>query len=154
MSATIAAVVDMLRTNAGELREAVKGLTTSQLDHTPAPDTSSIAVLTAHAVTATRALTAAALTGSMDFLRYRAEEREPAFETHGADEAHLLGMIDQLDRAIDRVEREGAAIDLGGLVEYPGTDRPPVLRAWALIHALEHLREHVGHAQLTRQLLG
>ena len=24
--------------------------------------------------------------------------------------------------------------------------------AWALIHALEHLREHMGHAQLTRQL--
>ena len=24
--------------------------------------------------------------------------------------------------------------------------------AWALIHALEHLREHVAHAQLTRQV--
>jgi hypothetical protein len=33
-----------------------------------------------------------------------------------------------------------------------GSDEP-VTAAWALLHALEHLREHVGHAQLTRQLL-
>ena len=33
-----------------------------------------------------------------------------------------------------------------------GADEP-VTAAWALLHALEHLREHVGHAQLTRQLL-
>jgi hypothetical protein len=32
-------------------------------------------------------------------------------------------------------------------------EEPPVTAAWALLHALEHLREHVGHAQLTRQLL-
>jgi hypothetical protein len=29
----------------------------------------------------------------------------------------------------------------------------PVGAAWALIHALAHLREHVGHAQLTRQVV-
>jgi uncharacterized protein DUF664 len=27
-----------------------------------------------------------------------------------------------------------------------------VTAGWALLHAIEHLREHVGHAQLTRQL--
>lgn len=27
-----------------------------------------------------------------------------------------------------------------------------VSAAWALLHALEHLREHVGQMQLTRQL--
>lgn len=29
----------------------------------------------------------------------------------------------------------------------------PVTAAWALLHALAHLREHVGHAQLTRQVV-
>jgi hypothetical protein len=28
-----------------------------------------------------------------------------------------------------------------------------VTAAWALLHALDHLGEHVGHAHLTRQLL-
>ena len=27
-----------------------------------------------------------------------------------------------------------------------------VSSAWALLHAVEHVREHMGHAQLTRQL--
>ncbi len=34
-----------------------------------------------------------------------------------------------------------------------GADGAPT-RAFAFLHALEHLREHVGHAQLTRQVLG
>jgi hypothetical protein len=29
----------------------------------------------------------------------------------------------------------------------------PATRAYMLLHAVEHLREHVGHAQLTRQVL-
>ena len=33
-----------------------------------------------------------------------------------------------------------------------GLAQEPVTAAWALIHALVHLREHVGHAELTRQL--
>jgi hypothetical protein len=31
-------------------------------------------------------------------------------------------------------------------------DDDPVSAAWALLHSLEHLREHVAQAQLTRQL--
>jgi hypothetical protein len=31
-------------------------------------------------------------------------------------------------------------------------DDDPVTAAWALLHALEHLREHAAQAQLTRQL--
>jgi hypothetical protein len=35
----------------------------------------------------------------------------------------------------------------------PTPEAEPVTAAWALLHALEHLREHVAQAQLTRQLL-
>jgi hypothetical protein len=34
----------------------------------------------------------------------------------------------------------------------PGNAPEEVPAAWALIHALEHLREHVAHLGLTRQL--
>jgi hypothetical protein len=37
-------------------------------------------------------------------------------------------------------------------VERAVPDDDPVSSAWALLHALEHLREHVAQAQLTRQL--
>ena len=32
-------------------------------------------------------------------------------------------------------------------------EREPLRAAWALLHALAHLREHVGHAQLTRDVV-
>jgi hypothetical protein len=56
----------------------------------------------------------------------------------------LLAGIDTLDVARTGVApwRPGAAAS------------EPVTAAWALLHALDHLREHVGHAQLTRQLFG
>src|SRR5262245_44396957 len=34
----------------------------------------------------------------------------------------------------------------------PRHDRLPRTCAWSIIHALEHLHEHVGHTQYTRQL--
>ena len=52
---------------------------------------------------------------------------------------------------------DGAAnIDWSALVTTharPGADvKTEVLASWALIHALEHLREHEGQMFLTRQL--
>ena len=71
-------------------------------------------------------------------------------------EADLLETVDRL------------AADCGALLATedafePGTMRESHFRAssgraeivsgaWALLHAVEHLREHMGHAQLTRQL--
>jgi hypothetical protein len=65
--------------------------------------------------------------------------------------------------AFDRLASESRALldttqpfDAGRIETAPwrayGPDEP-VTAAWALLHALEHLREHVGHAQLTRQLM-
>jgi hypothetical protein len=63
----------------------------------------------------------------------------------------------------DGISAECRALLDGDVVYDPGATatapwRPdaadePVTAAWALLHALEHLREHVGHAQLTRQAL-
>jgi hypothetical protein len=43
------------------------------------------------------------------------------------------------------------AFEAGAMREDPREDEQ-VSAAWALIHAVEHLREHVAHAELTRQL--
>jgi hypothetical protein len=67
---------------------------------------------------------------------------------------------DDLIRIIDQIEEEGRrlieAVPLERLNErvvLEGSDEPGPTRAWALLHVLEHFREHVGHAQLTRQVL-
>ena len=49
--------------------------------------------------------------------------------------------------------KAGQGTDWGAIRHHwdPAQDRP-IPAAWALIHALEHLREHIGHVGLTRQL--
>lgn len=152
MDAIAAACADMLRTNITDLRVTVTGLGDEALNWTPAPETNSIAVLVAHAVSATRALINSALAGEMDRPRYLAEERTPAFNTKDATEASLLALVDGLTATAERLET-GPAAAYGETVAIIGDPSAPVRsRAWNLIHAIEHLREHIGHAQVTRQL--
>ncbi len=154
MDPMTAAVCDMLGVCVGDLRTTVAGVDTDSLNRAPAPGANSIAVLVTHAVTATRWLVDAALTGRMDRERYRREDRTPAFATKDADAARLLALIDDLEATAARLAAEGGKVDYAGAVEFEHAyEDGPRTRAWSLIHALEHLREHVGHAQLTRQVI-
>ena len=154
MDPITAAVHNMLSTNSAELRELVTGLDAAALNRRPAPETNSIAVLVAHAVSSTRWLVDAALTGRMDRERYLTGDRTAAFATEDATSDELLRIVDELDHLIARLAEEGPWADYGGMVAFEGgMSAEPRTRAWSLIHAVEHLREHIGHAQLTRQLL-
>ena len=154
MDPITAAVHDMLTTNAADLRAAVTGLDVEALNWTPAPDTSSIAVLVAHAVSATRVLVDSALTGRMHRERYMTEDRPAAFATRDVEEATLHSLLDGLEQTISRLAAEAPSDGYAGNVEFErGYEGGPRSRIWSLIHAVEHLREHVGHAQLTRQLI-
>ncbi len=152
MEPVIAAVHDTLKDNAAELRTVVQGLPPEALNWQPAPETSSLAVLVAHAVSATVRLVDSALTGTFDRPRYLADERIPAFATHATDAAGLAAMVDRLDALLARLAAAGSDAALAGPVTYIGDAPAPRTRAWNLIHAVEHLREHIGHAQLTRQV--
>ncbi|MFN8556728.1 MAG: DinB family protein [Dehalococcoidia bacterium] len=148
------AAYNLLTIAAGDLRGAVTGLSVAQLNGIPCADTSSLAVLVAHATTSTRALLTAAVTGRRDRERYRTEERVPAFAIRDADEARLMALLDQLDAAIGRLPADAPADSYAGTIAETGGDGgPPTSRAQTLILAVAHLREHVGHAQLTRQLI-
>ena len=120
----------------------------------PAPDTSPLVVLVRHAVTSTKALLGAAATGRMNRQQYREEQRTPSFENRQGTEQELAALLDGLEADVARLlaetplERLGDDIILEGAA--PGD---PATRAWMLLRAVEHLREHVGHAQLTRQVL-
>jgi hypothetical protein len=154
MDAIITAVHDLLTANSADLRAVVAGLDREALNRAPVDGANSIAVLVAHAATATAHLIDSAISGRANRERYLAEVRTPAFATHDADAAQLLALVDRLDGAIARLAAVEDGIDYGGAVAAEGgTPGEPRTRAWSLVHAVEHLREHIGHAQLTRQLI-
>jgi hypothetical protein len=69
-------------------------------------------------------------------------------ETGGDTE--LLAFVDRM--AEDCRARLDDQEPFDATASRPVPDDEPVSAAWALLHALEHLREHVAQAQLTRQL--
>lgn len=136
-----------------ELRKALEGLDADALNTPPATDgTNPLAVLAVHALASTRSWLALA-TGSP--LPPRDRPRE--FETHVDDAGAFLATVDATAEACRELLSSADGIDPSRTGTAPwrgGTEaEEPVTAAWALLHALDHLREHVGHAQLTRQLL-
>jgi hypothetical protein len=149
---TIQAARELLDDSLDELRTAVDGCTSEQLNRRPNDgDTNALAVLATHATLSTRSWLSLATGASLP------ERDRPA---------EFLVVVDDADAFIDRFDAiagECRALLEGDVAFDPGatgtapwrTDGAgePVTRAWALLHALGHLREHVGHAHLTRQLL-
>lgn len=153
MDALKAAVREIFDGCCEDLRITVRGLDAETLSREPAPDTSSLATLVRHAASSTRYLLSCAATGQGDRNYYRTVERPAAFE-------HASSKADELIAIVDQLEEEGrrliAAVPVDRLDERVVMDAPPdeiPTRAYAFLHAIDHLREHVGHAQLTRQVL-
>jgi hypothetical protein len=148
---TVAAGRDLFEGSFEGLRRAIMGLPGEGLNWPPAgEDTNPIAVLAAHAMGSTRSWLAVAFGAPLP-----ERDRSAEFRTVAGDATELLSHVDGI--ADDcRALFDGAVFD-------PGTMRTSHTRsssgqaeivtgAWALLHAVEHLSEHSGHAQLTRQL--
>ena len=147
----ITAARDILDDSLKELRVAVVGATPDELNRRPAgPDTNSIAVLVVHSLTSTRSWLTVATGAPLP-----ERDRDAEFITVAESEAALLAFLDQMAGECRALLDTDAPFDAA--VERPThhrTDVPDTAQAgWALLHALEHLREHVAHTQLTRQLL-
>ncbi len=135
-----------------DLRATLEGMSSDGLNWKPeTADTNSPAVLVYHVLRSTRDWICMAVD-----LPRPPRIRDDEFASTFDSEDDALALVDALwtetlgylDRAgsIDwAAERE----DLLALIE-PGDPSPT--RAYCLMHAIEHLREHVGHLQLTRQL--
>ncbi|TMD58626.1 MAG: DUF664 domain-containing protein, partial [Chloroflexi bacterium] len=116
------------------------------LDRVVAPETNSIAVLVAH--TTGSQLGWLHLAAGRDFKR----DRDAEFRTRQQSAADLRALIDRAAAATPGLVR--AAID-GGLetVRRRRDDNEELTAGYSLIHALEHVAEHVGQIELTRQLV-
>jgi hypothetical protein len=133
-----------------EIRTALSGLSAEALNWRPdAPDTNSAAVLVAHCLLSTRDWICMAVNAPRP-PRIRDEE----FVTRFDSEANALAVLEAVGTEtmgyLDAAEDPDWSAVRNDLVIEPGDPVPT--RAFCLMHALEHLREHIGQLQLTRQL--
>jgi hypothetical protein len=134
---------------AAEARSAVAGLGADGLNWRPAAsDANSLAIIAHHALGSTRDWVCIAL-GLPRPQRSRAEEFETAF----ASEESALSIIDTIRDDTLRAVDEAGIVDWAEVVATVAQPGDPVTtRAYCLVHAIEHLREHVAQLSLTRQL--
>ena len=149
---TIEAARNIVGDSLDELRKAFDGCSADQLNRRPAgEDTNGLAVLATHALHSTRSWLSLATGASLP-----RRDREAEFLVVVDDTAEFMGTFDALAAECRALLETGRAFEPGRVCTAPWRTYDadePVTAAWALLFALEHLREHVGHAQLTRQVL-
>ena len=133
-----------------DLRAVVAGLPADARDWRPAgPETNSIAVLATHSMNSTRLwLTVAA------GLPRPPRDRDAEFRATGSDPTTLLDLIDALATECGVALDAAAGTDWGSPREWTRGDGEVIrlTAAYAVMHAVEHLRGHVDQASLTRHL--
>jgi len=143
---TIEAAREIFDESVDHLREAIDGLSPDLLAWQPAgEDSNSITVLAVHGMHSSRWWLSIARGSPLP-----ERDRPSEFVAESASDTELLSFVDTM--AAECRARLDPAETFDPAVIRPTPEAEPVSAAWALLHALEHLREHVAQAQLTRQL--
>jgi uncharacterized damage-inducible protein DinB len=147
----VAAARNMLESCVAGMRPAIEGASADALNWRPAgEETNSIGILAVHAMTSSRTWLNVAV-GAPEPER----DRDAEFRTQVEDPAELLATFDRLAGECRDALATEDDIDWGAARtpnRRPGSAPETITAGWTLLHALEHLREHVAHLQLTRQL--
>lgn len=142
------AALHIVRQTFADMRECIAGLPSEALNWKPAGDDSnSIAVLAIHSLHSTRSWLCIA---TLEPPPYR--DRESEFRTAASDGCEVLSAFDEIASDCLALLEPSRALDWSGMRQWQSQPNPTDTAAWALIHAVEHLREHLGQIQLTRQL--
>jgi hypothetical protein len=146
----LVAVRDTLRESLDEIRSTIEGLTVDELNARVAGDgTNPIAVIVTHALESTRAWLSISV-GHVPPPRDRPAEFRTVAD--GSLPAWVDGRIAECLALVDGAETFDPSFEANApwLADDPDTS---VTAAWALMHAVAHLGEHVGHAHVMRDLL-
>jgi hypothetical protein len=155
MTPTHQGALQVTRESLHFLRSSIEDLPDEAMDWKPLPDSSSLAVLVVHSITATRFFLRAGSGAVGSLAAYRAGERAEAFRTAGIGSRGLLEMIAVFRDEAAAIVARGTNEHLSAPVEFIAADDMPVpVRngAGTLFAAIAHLREHVGHVQLMHDL--
>ena len=147
MDPHVASAQYLLNQAVEDLGRSIDGLSADGLNWRPAGgDTNSVAVLTVHAMSSTRWWLSAAMGAPLP-----GRDRDSEFEASAPDASALLAWLEDIAKQCRTLLDTQDAVDWGAL-RRPDADGPELTSAWALVHALSHLREHEGQMSLTRQL--
>jgi len=134
-----------------DLLAAVDGLPGEALDWKPAgADTNSIAVLVTHVLHSTRSWLSVAVGAPLPD-----RDRDSEFTVKSDDAKALAYFMHDFSRQIMALLDGAGEVDWSATRQTharPGNAPQQVPASWAVLHAIEHLREHVAHVGLTRQL--
>jgi uncharacterized damage-inducible protein DinB len=141
----------VLKQSLEELRAAVDGVPAEALNWKPAgEDTNSIAVLATHVMNSTRFWLSIAVDAPLP-----ARDRPSEFRVTEDDPGALLRLVDEMSAECRDLLANAGDVDWTTPRKTharPGEGPETVPPAYALLHALEHLGQHVAHCSLTRQL--
>jgi uncharacterized damage-inducible protein DinB len=148
----LAAAREVLSLALDEMRGCIAGASEEALNWQPGGEgTNSLAVLIVHALSSTRSWLSVATGAPLP-----ARDRDAEFVATASDAGELSAHLDAVGAECDALLRPAEAIDWSTMRRTHARPRPgapeQVTAAWALMHALEHLREHEGQLFLTRQL--
>ena len=145
MEAIFISLADRLQTLFHEFDVVLEGLPVEALDWVPGPGFNSLTVLATHSAGATRYWIGDVVVGDSSG-RVRASE----FQTKGVEPTALRKQLAEVSAYCQKAVATLTPADLDRACDIT-MDPGKCTVAWALLHAVEHLALHVGHAQITRQ---
>ena len=147
----LVAAQHILKAAVDDVRGSIYGASSDALNVRPAgEDTNSIAVLAVHSMTSTRSWFSVAVGAPLP-----QRDRPSEFRASTSGAVDLIAFVEAMQGDCLRLVDEGQSVDWGATRTTHARPNGAVERvsaAWALLHALEHLREHTGQMLLTRQL--
>ncbi len=140
-----------MRRTFADMRECIAALPKEALNWKPAGEASnSVAVLTVHSLHSTRSWLSVAMGEPLP-----ARDRASEFRVSAEDNISVFGVFDEMAADCIALLAPSHSVDWAAMRETHTRNPEDDLRvpaAWALLHAIEHLREHLGQMLLTRQL--
>ena len=130
-----------------EITQALEALPEEVMDWKPGEEMNSISVLITHLTGAERFLIGDIVMGDPSN-----RNREAEFEVDGLEKQALLDRITAVDAYIKSAFEKMSLADLETFRTHPRNGKQ-VSVSWAILHALEHTGIHLGHIELTIQLL-
>jgi uncharacterized damage-inducible protein DinB len=148
----LAAAEDTVRRTFADIRACIAGFPKESLNWKPAGENSnSVAVLTVHSLHSTRSWLSIAIGEALP-----ERDRTSEFRVSADDNVGLFGVFDEMVSECLALLGPSRTIDWTSVRRTHSRPNPEddmkVPAAWALLHAIEHLREHLGQMQLTQQL--
>jgi uncharacterized damage-inducible protein DinB len=143
MKPMVAVVQQMLNGQAERYTAVVEGVSQEALNWQPGSEMNSIAQLVRHVTAVQNVLLERGLGNSPAYDHAHSLRNDPATKEE------LLGLIAEAGAKKDDQLARLDAMDMSETIETP---RGAMLRAYYVIHVADHGQEHLGHAEITKQL--